>query len=67
MTHLLVAVLAITAGWLIGRRGTRTRLIFIGGLPAQDQAALADELDNRFREITARLDLDLPDDPKEQP
>jgi len=65
MTYLLVAVLALSAGWCWGHSTARVRYAFIGGTREQDRAAIRAaiqaEIDQRFKELTA--DLDRPDDP----
>lgn len=40
MTHLLVAVLALSIGWCLGHRTARVRHVPVGALAEDDQAAL---------------------------
>ncbi|MFJ3037748.1 hypothetical protein [Streptomyces tendae] len=61
---ILTAVLAAPAGWIVGHRTARIRIIPIGAILAQDQAALAAQDVAEFWQIVDHLDLDQPDDPR---
>ncbi|MFF0512459.1 hypothetical protein [Streptomyces sp. NPDC004250] len=64
MTHLLVALLALAAGWCWGHSTARIRHVPIGATRAQDQTALAAHDVAEFWHIVNRLDLPNPDDPR---
>ncbi|WP_333744085.1 hypothetical protein [Streptomyces ardesiacus] len=61
---ILTAVLAAPAGWMIGHRTARIRIIPIGAVLAEDETALAAQDVAEFWQIVDRLDLDQPDDPR---
>ncbi|MFE0800102.1 hypothetical protein [Streptomyces sp. NPDC058812] len=61
MTYLLIALLAVAAGFTIGHRTARVRVIVIGATAQQDQAAIATAEVERFWQVVDGLDLDLPD------
>jgi len=63
---ILVAVLVFAAGWTIGHRTARIRIIPIGALASQDQAALDEAwiADERARFDARVASLDLPNDPR---
>lgn len=61
---ILSVLLSLAAGWMIGHRTARIRIIPIGAILAEDQAAIAAEEVDRFWQIVDRLDLDQPDDPR---
>lgn len=63
MTHLLVAVLALSIGWCLGHRTARVRHVPVGALAEDDQAALLTlaEERRRFDELVAGLTLEIPD------
>ncbi|MFJ8146591.1 hypothetical protein ACIQ6R_16190 [Streptomyces sp. NPDC096048] len=64
MTHVLIAVLTLSAGWCWGHRTARVRVIVIGATPQQDQAAIATAEVDRFWQVVDGLNLDHPDDPR---
>jgi hypothetical protein len=64
----LTAALTLPAGWILGHRTARIRVIVIGATAAQDTAAIADahaafiaHTRRRFDEMVADLDLDTPE------
>ncbi|MCM1943167.1 hypothetical protein NC239_33690 [Streptomyces sp. G3] len=61
---ILTAVLVGSAGWIVGHRTARIRIIPIGAILAEDQAALAAQDVAEFWQIVGGLDLDQPDDPR---
>ncbi|MFE1205673.1 hypothetical protein ACFW5V_28715 [Streptomyces sp. NPDC058762] len=61
---ILTAVLAAPAGWVLGHRTARIRIIPIGAILAQDETALAAADVAEFWQIVSSLDLDQPDDPR---
>lgn len=61
---ILTAILVGSAGWIVGHRTARIRIIPIGAILAEDQTALAAEEVDRFWQIVNHLDLDQPDDPR---
>ena len=58
----LVAVLVFAVGWTIGHRTARIRIIPIGALLADDEAALLEDERARFDALVAGLDI--PNDPR---
>jgi len=59
---ILAAVLVFAAGWAIGHRTARIRIIPIGALAADDETALLADERARFDQLVAGLDL--PNDPR---
>lgn len=63
--YLLTALLALSTGWIWGHTTARVVHIPIGGRRAEDEAALTDDEQLRFRAITRYFDdTDIPDDPE---
>lgn len=59
MTALILAVvLAFAAGWTVGHRTARIRIIPVGALASEDEAALLAADRARFEEIAAQLRTD---------
>jgi len=61
---ILAVLLALAAGWTIGHRTARIRIIPIGALLADDEAALLEDERARFDALVAGLDL--PNDPRSE-
>ncbi|MEV0015413.1 hypothetical protein [Streptomyces tendae] len=61
---ILTAILVGPAGWVLGHRTARIRIIPIGAILTEDQTAIAAEEVDRFWQIVDGLDLDQPDDPR---
>ena len=59
---ILAVLLAFAAGWTIGHRTARIRIIPIGALLADDEAAFLEDERARFDALVAGLDL--PNDPR---
>ena len=61
---ILAVLLALAAGWTIGHRTARIRIIPIGALLADDEAALLEDERARFDALVASLDI--PNDPRSE-
>jgi len=62
VTVLLAVLLAFAAGWCWGHRTARIRIIPIGALLADDEAAFLEDERRRYEQLVAGLDL--PNDPR---
>lgn len=59
---LLGALLLLAAGWVLGHRTARVRVVVVGATAAQDDAALLAHERARWEDLVAQLDV--PDDLK---
>ena len=66
MITILAVLIALAAGWCCGHRTARIRIVVIGATPAQDQAALDEQILTEWRtQLEQHLDhFDIPDDPR---
>lgn len=64
MTYLLVALLALAAGWCWGHLTARIIHIPIGALAEEDEAALTADEHARFKAITRHFDQPDDHDPR---
>ncbi|GHI91301.1 hypothetical protein [Streptomyces olivaceus] len=63
MTLALAVLLALAVGWCWGHRTARVRIIPVGALATEDEAALLAADRARFEEIAAQLRTDTQRDP----
>lgn len=59
---ILVVVLAFAAGWTVGHRTARIRIIPVGALAAEDEAALLAADRARFEQLAEHLRTDTQQD-----